>query len=375
MTCKKISPEDVTNEEITKLRSIKFVRIFAKFFGLYYGKNEHWLYKFYFFVGITINILNMIKSFFVYSLTDKFNTDTINNIINSLIYFSGLFNCIFMLVLHCKVNRIQSFMENYDLVFKYVKDPKTLILKMNIMIYATFGLTFFSIFTNFSVQYMPIFMTTNTTLIAFLAPFESAEWALNSLAYKLLMSLFFYFSTVSTNGPLAYYFIHCNMLNFILNNFNSKFQSLIHRVYASNSNESNKEDFEEDFEEVFEWHKKICSLISILNGCYKELIAVNILALVPQIFLTLYILSDPTGHCVPTGDLGAWIFYLIVILYSLAVIVVIAAKINTSVSLFFILINKLYSFCRTCRRLIWRLNKCLTCQFQTIQTNYVLRFF
>ena len=49
MSGKKIYPEDIS-EKATNLQAIKFVRIFAKFFGLYYGRSEHWLYKFYFFL-------------------------------------------------------------------------------------------------------------------------------------------------------------------------------------------------------------------------------------------------------------------------------------------------------------------------------------
>ena len=293
-----------------------------------------------FFFGLTVNFLNFIKSFFVYSLNDKLNTNTINNILNSLIFFQSLCNNILMFFVNYKVKRIQGFMENYDQVFKNVQDTRKIILKIKIVVYTTFALTFISIFVNWSIQYMPIFITANTTVAAYLAPFQSSDWALNSLAYKLLMGLFFYFAIVSTNVPLAYYFIHSNMLNFILNNFNEKFKKMVDSSLISNSTDKDKLEYEnnkfckkeEEFEQYFEFHRKICLLISILNNCYKELIALNLLALVPQIFLTLYILSNPVGHCLQIVDLGAWIFYFIEITCSLVVVVVIAAKINTNVS-------------------------------------------
>ena len=145
---------------------------------------------------------------------------------------------------------------------------------------------------------------------------------------------------------MAYYFIHANMANFLPKYFNKEFQKFVNESFISENGEeeiNNKvRKKEEDFEYFCEWHHKLCSLVANLNECYKEFIAFNLFAIITQLVLTLYVFINVRSCFSNSRETVEWIIYLILILYSLSMIVIIAAKINAYVSIYnlYLKINK-----------------------------------
>ena len=135
------------------------------------------------------------------------------------------------------------------------------------------------------------------------------------------------------------------MANFLLKYFNKEFQKFVNESFISENGEeeiNNKVRKKEDFEYFCEWHHKLCSLVANLNECYKEFIAFNLFAIITQLVLTLYVFINVRSCFSNSRETVEWIIYLILILYSLSMIVIIAAKINTYVSIYnlYLKINK-----------------------------------
>jgi hypothetical protein len=148
---------DNQDENINELWLLKFTRILLKTFGLYYHKNEYFLYKFYFFLVTIINMLNVIRSFTVFTffngIPDTFNGYTITNIINSIWYLQSLLNHVTLFFIQSKINRLQSYMINYDtIVIKYLKNNKRIKKNICLVVYLTFLFTFIICISFWSFQ-------------------------------------------------------------------------------------------------------------------------------------------------------------------------------------------------------------------------------
>ena len=318
----------------TELRCIKFTKFIMKLLGLYYHQEEHWLYKTYFFIVMFITWLNFVKSFSVFKFfsggIDSLSQETFANINNSLWLLGSALNTLLMFALHHKKWRIENFLHNFNLLFKYFENPNQLIRKLNLIIYISVAFTIAALLAYYLTCVIPMYTTNSTAIESFLAPFQNTDWSRNSPPYLILISIMLLFSTTAYYMPVAYFFIHCVMVNLMLNEFNNKFQNFVINA-ADKEDENEKEEIDFDF--YFKWHQKNCSLIEILNECYNKFIAVNIYVNIPQVFLTLYVLANAPQFCiVMVVDFMGWIYYLLILSIILIIIAESAAKLNTNVS-------------------------------------------
>ena len=115
---------------------------------------------------------------------------------------------------------------------------------------------------------------------------------------------------------------------------NRRFQKFVNKSFIGKNDEEENDktcETETDFEYFCEWHHKLCSLIGNLNECYKEFIAFNLLATMPQLVLILYFFTKSSCSLSDTIGTVGFVLYSLQCLYLLGMLVIVAAKINTNV--------------------------------------------
>ena len=189
----------------------------------------------------------------------------------------------------------------------------------------------------------------------FLAPFHKADWAAESIPYKIFITFLISVTSFHWCLTVAMFLSHAVILIEMMRRFNARFNNWVEKsilVSGDSSNDVEKSILtnnetnifidlnektcvgESQLEKYRILHLKLAYLVHLLDDCYKEMLGVMIVFYINAVLLLLYIMSDWSGNCV-TGIFAAlYPFWTIASASFLIIVIIFAAIINSQVKIF-----------------------------------------
>lgn len=341
---------------------IRYPKVILRMVGLYHRKSDRLILKIYRLGCMTLLWINTIR--FILSIDifrgkkpEPFSSNFILKIILFIWSFSVSFNSTIIFYNQEKDSRESKFLDYFYAMLNYkgnnLKMTKKVVYLMFIvatmigllnciaLVAGVFGPEeFFKVFS------------------IYLSPFGDDAWAKESIVYKASISFITCIGPMNWLTALAYFLTHTSLVIMLFENYVFKFKKFVHKsVLTSKDNpklyrekvlnherlldeqsvcwDSMRKIYvcENELDNFRQWHLKLSYLVSLLDNCYKEIIAVNLFCNLIIILLMLYLISDWAGNCM-SGLVALLVpFWLIACLILALVIVIFSAKIMLLVSL------------------------------------------
>jgi hypothetical protein len=326
--------------------------------GLYHCKTDRFWFKLYSIFYLAAIWLFLFKFFTAFLGESSFSAKLIYKIVTALWLFTCCSLASILFFNQEKSNREVSLSKQFSLLLCYeFSSDKVRKLKKNLLI--KYLIFLFSSFFNSISIFLSLFGPEElfNAFSNFLAPFQSSEWAQDSIPYKLFTALMGSLNSIYMTMTVATFLSHSQILEALLTNFNEKFTefnqtSIIaseDRSESSNkkstmNNNPSQHDFfqnikdkerrtvsENEFERFRIWHLNVCLAVKQVDKCYSEFLALILAAYITISFLLIYVMSNWSGNCVSGILQAAYPFWFITSIAILALVLRVASQINTLV--------------------------------------------
>jgi hypothetical protein len=344
------------------LHPVKILRLI----GLYHHKNDNFILKSYPLTILLIFWLNFFKSFSYFSFYDEKSDESriehFSKFVLKLAFTIWTFICTingtFLFIIHeYKHMYIDSIHEFTNLVFNlypsfYYQWRRIERLKLKI-IFTFWFLLFFALANCSTViislfgpkYYYPAFMLS-------LTPLHKKPWIHDQFLLKLTATLVMCMLSLHWTMMIAYFTLHCFIICYFLDIFNENFKkftrncvlvssgqkarkytklNIFENIYSNQAKKLNMSEKEFDFFKL--WHSKLALLVRLLDKCFKNFMAITLIAYSIIILLMLSILSNSRGSCLIGMLQIMFPFWILVSLFIVGFVVIPSAMINSKVML------------------------------------------
>lgn len=344
-----ISIEDEVNHSLESLPEcdlLKYPNKLLRIVGLFHRKDDKLILKAYTISLCLIDLINLIRLMLsyeiIYGRSEPALAVLILKVICTIWFFVCFCSSLIIFINNECPRREQAFLNSayhmIELSPGYCRQKK---LRFTVyLIYSIVGsLTLFAALF-FSVALLgPKVLFNGVSL--FLSPFHTSDWAIDSTPFKILILLLCIVSTAHCLLSNAVFLAHTVIPIELICKFNSDFmglarqnvlvtnESTLRKTIATNRIKSVMIDtkaktcFSEDrFDEFRIRYLKIAFVVERLDECFKELIAIIVVAYTIALLLLLYIVSDWSGNCV-TGILNVLYPYWIILTANMLFLIII----------------------------------------------------
>ncbi len=332
-------------------------------FGLYHRKTDRLWLKFYSIFYLTTIWLFLFKFFTAFLGESVFSAKMIYKIVTAIWLFTCCSLASILFFNQERSNREASLSEQFNrlLAYEFSSDKVRKLKKSLLTKYLIF--LFSSFFNSISI-FLSLFGPEElfNAFSNFLAPFQSEEWAQESIPYKLFAAIMGSLNSIYMTMTVATFLSHSQILEVLLSNFNEKFaefnqksiieshdhfelankKPIINKNPAQNNNSSEnindkerKIVSENDFERFRIWHLNLASAVKQVDKCYSEFLALILVAYITISFLLIYVMSNWSGNCVSGILQAAYPFWFVTSIAILALVLRVSSQINTLVSIQF----------------------------------------
>lgn len=350
-----VSKKKQTNdlEILSECYLLKYPNILLRVFGLYHRKDDPKAFKIYALMFIIIDIINVCRSFTVYSANESLTAEFGLKILFTVWAFMCMSSALIIYINQESQGREPKLLINITNIIEF-KITKCRQKTLRIYVYTAFIIGFsMAVFNILGIMvgfFGPSFLFKGFKM--FLAPFNDVEIIYTNIAYKIFALFLISISSFHWCLSVSLYASHVLILIEMFNSFNRNFkkfvkESIIVDQKSANLehsvNTSQEENVYIEYEEkkcvcsqTFEKHRilhlKLTYLVQLLDKCYQEFIAISVLLYIVVILVLLYIMSDWSGNCISGVMTIMYPFWFIVGTFILLIIVVLASILNSKVT-------------------------------------------
>lgn len=352
----------LTNEIDPECDILKYPNRFMRIFGLHHTKHDNIGWKVYALTLCIIDWSNFLRFFTTYEKYETFSAELVLKLVTHIWFFICSFLATIIYINQELHTRQATLMKNLVWMLNS-KEALCNKKRLRIIIYIIYSITFFFAVMNFSATLISFFgpKILFNGFRLFLAPFHDADWAAESIPFKLIILILTGVTSFHWCLTAAVYLSHAAILIEFLRLYNEQFKLFVKTSVLVSSDydrlektipiniEGNifidaKEKIcvcERKLEKFRVFHLKLSYMVQLLDRCYREFIAVNVLFYTVSVLLLIYIMTDWQGNCVSGIMAVLYPFWAIVSGCFLLVVVIFAAIIHSLVNfnLFLIKIN------------------------------------